>query len=280
MLAQQFPGVKLALSARREDKLREVAARCAGAENLIIPADFTHSEQVEKLSEIVLDRWGRVDVLVNNAGYGQMGPIELITPEVAKTQFEVNFHSPLTVIRNVIPIMRNQGGGRIINISSLGGRMAFPGGGLYSASKFALEALSDVLRMELDGFNIKVSVIEPGPVVTEFFQVAWKEVKKVIPEPEATLYAPVFNRIENIDKQLKALGWTSEQVAKVAIKALTSPHPRPRYYAATGGRIFVPLMTKVMPTWFTDAFWKRFYGIDEVEKAWKEQLREREIGLS
>jgi short-subunit dehydrogenase len=279
MLAQQFPGVKLALSARREDKLRQVAASCPGTETLIIPTDFTQSEQVEKLSEIVLDRWGRVDALVNNAGYGQMGPIELTTAEGAKTQFEVNFHSPLTVIRNLIPVMRNQGGGRIINISSLGGKMAFPGGGLYSASKFALEALSDVLRMELHGFNIKVSVIEPGPVVTEFFQAAWQEVKKTIPEPETTLYAPVFSKIENIDKQLKALGWTSEQVAKIVVKALKSAHPRSRYYAATGGGIFVPLMTKIMPTWFTDAFWKNFYGIDEVEKAWKEQLREKEIGL-
>ncbi|MDV2999432.1 MAG: hypothetical protein N5P05_001038 [Chroococcopsis gigantea SAG 12.99] len=272
MLAQQFPGVRLALTARRQDKLQGVADLCQGAECLVVPTDFSSTEQVQRLSEIVLDRWGQVDAVINNAGYGQMGPIELMSPESAKTQFQVNFHGPLTLIQSLIPGMRNRGGGRIINISSLGGRMAFPGGGLYSASKFALEALSDVLRMELNGFNIKVSVIEPGPVVTEFFQAAWKEVKKGIPDPESTLYAPVFAKIERIDKQLKALGWTSEQVARVVIRALTSNNPRPRYYAATGGQIFVPLMTKLMPTSVTDAFWKHFYGIDEVEKIWKTQL--------
>ncbi|PSF38412.1 oxidoreductase [Aphanothece hegewaldii CCALA 016] len=285
-LATRFPGVRLALSARRKDKLEEIATECrtAGADVLVITTDMTNAEQVAALSRGVLEKWGRVDAVVNNAGYGQMGPIELTSLTAAKEQFNVNFFAPLILAQTLIPIMRNQGGGRIVNISSLGGRMAFPAGGLYSSSKFALEAFSDVLRMELKGFNIKVSVVEPGPVITEFFQVAGNKIQQMIPDydrsrtfddlaykdrPVSSIYRPAFEKLAAIDQQLKLIGWTPEKVAKVIIKALNDPRPRPRYYAATGASIFVPLMTKVMPTWVTDAFWKRFYGIDQVEKEWK-----------
>ena len=270
-LAKQFAGIRLVLAARRQNKLEQVARQCrhVGAEVLVVPTDIADETQVKALIPSVLEKFGRVDALVNNAGYGRMIPIELVSLEAVHHQFAVNYYGPLLLIQALIPIMREQGGGRIVNISSLGGRMAFPGGGLYSCSKFALEALSDVLRMELKGFNIQVSVVEPGPVVTEFFGVAWEKVRETIPEPEKNLYQPVFEKIESIDQQLQLLGWTPEKVARVIVRSLASSHPRPRYLAATGGSIFVPLMTKFMPTWFTDAFWKRFYGIDKVEKEWK-----------
>jgi short-subunit dehydrogenase len=265
-LAQEFTGIRLVLAARTVPKLEQVAQECrqAGAEVFIMATDLADINQVNALGQGAVDYFGRVDGLVNNAGYGQMGPIELMSPEAAKYQLAVNFHAPLRLSQLLIPVMRQQGGGRIINISSVGGRMAFPMGGLYSCSKFALEALSDVLRMELKGFNIQVSVVEPGPVITEFFQVAWEKVKTTIPEPEKTIYQPAFAKLEAIDSQLHRLGWTPEKVAQVILRSLKDSPPRPRYLAATGGSIFVPLMTKFMPTWFTDAFWKHFYGIDEV----------------
>jgi short-subunit dehydrogenase len=274
-LAYRFSGIRLVVAARRQDKLEQLATQCrqAGADVLVVPTDMADLVQVKALAQSALEKFGRVDALVNNAGYGHMSPIELVTPEAAKQQFAVNFHGPLCLIQALIPAMRNQGRGRIVNISSLGGRMAFPAGGLYSCSKFALEALSDVLRMELRGFNIQVSVVEPGPVVTEFFSAAWEKVQQTVPQPEKTIYKPTFEKIEAIDKQLQLLGWTPERVAKVIEKALTVCHPRPRYLAATGGSIFVPLMTKIMPTWFTDAFWKHFYGIDKVEKEWKAKIK-------
>jgi short-subunit dehydrogenase len=270
-LARRFPGVRLVLAARRAGKLEQVAAVCrqSGAEVFLKPTDVAIRSQVTELAAAVIDRWGRVDALINNAGYGQMGPIELLSPEVAEEQFAVNFHAPFILTRSLIPIMRESGGGRIINVSSLGGRMAFPGAGLYSASKFALEALSDVSRMELKGFNIQVSVVEPGPVVTEFFQAAWQRVLQTVPDPEKNLYCPVFEKIQGIDRQLAALGWTPESVAEVILKPLTARHPRARYYAATGGAFFVPMMTKFMPVWFTDAFWKRLYGLDRLEREWR-----------
>jgi short-subunit dehydrogenase len=274
MLAKEFPGIRLVLAARRRDKLEEIAARCRqyGAEVLVVPTDMAEEVQVKALAKSALEKFGGVDALINNAGYGQMGPLELIPPAAAKQQFAVNFHGPLILTQALIPSMRDRGGGRIINISSLGGRMAFPAGGMYSCSKFALEALSDVLRMELKAFNIKVSVVEPGPVVTEFFRVAQERVQQTVSAPEETIYRPAFEKIEAIDRQLQLLGWTPARVAKVIIKVLVAPHPRARYIAATGGNFFVPMMTRVMPTWFTDAFWKRFYGIDRIEKEWKKKL--------
>lgn len=280
-LAQRFSGIRLILSARRQNKLESVAENCrqAGAEVAIFSCDLADSEQVQALAREALAVWGRIDSLVNNAGYGQMAPLELTTPAMAQRQFAVNFHAPLILSQSLIPAMRSQGRGRIVNISSLGGRMAFPTGGLYSCSKFALEALSDVLRMELGGFNIQVSVVEPGPVITEFFEVAWHEVLSHIPTPEATPYAPAFGTIETIDRQLQQLGWAPEKVACVILKALSDSAPRPRYLAATGGRIMVPLMTKWLPTAWCDRFWKRFYGIDRVEKDWQSRAADSVLSV-
>lgn len=270
-LAGEFLGIRLVLAARNQEKLEAVATDCLklGAEVAIAPADLSRTEQVQALARFALDRFGCVDALVNNAGYGQMGPVELISPEDAQRQFAVNFHAPLILTQALIPTMRDRGGGRIINISSLGGRVAFPAGGMYSASKFALEALSDVLRMELAAFNIKVSVIEPGPVTTEFFGIAGNKVDLNVPDKEKTIYRAAIEAIKEIDRRTAHLAWSSERVAKVIVRSLTDKHPRPRYVAATGGEMMLFLMTKLLPRQFVDVFWKRFYSIDQVEKDWK-----------
>jgi short-subunit dehydrogenase len=274
MLAQEFDEISLILAARNQTKLELVAHQCrqAGAEVLVVPTDLAQLEQVKNLAQLALQYFGRVDILVNNAGYGQMGPMELIPPKAAQEQFAVNFHAPLILAQAFIPMMREQGQGRIINISSLGGRIPFPTIGMYSCSKFALEALSDVLRMELKAFNIKVTVVEPGPVVTDFFRVAGEKIQASIVNYDQTPYAPAFKHSEAIDQQLNFLNWSAAKTAKVIIKAMTARNPRPRYLAATGGSILVFMMTKIFPTWARDAFWKRFYGVDKVEREWKKQL--------
>lgn len=165
----------------------------------------------------------------------------------------------------MIPVMRQQGEGRIVNVSSLGGRIPFPVAGMYSCSKFALEALSDVLRMELKAFKIKVIIIEPGPVVTDFFRAAWQEVQTTIPDYDKTPYAPVFKNIEAIDSQLDLLGWSALKTAQKMVKAIASPNPRPRYVLATGGNMLIFLMTKVLPTSMRDIFWQRFYGVHKIK---------------
>ncbi|MBR8828421.1 MAG: SDR family oxidoreductase [Gomphosphaeria aponina SAG 52.96 = DSM 107014] len=272
-LARNFCGIRLVLAARTTEKLDQVGTLCrqVGADVLIMPTDMSDMEQVKNLAKMAVEHFGRVDVLINNAGYGQMGPVELVPPTAAKYQFEVNFYGPLVLTQALIPVMRNQGGGRIINISSIAGRMAFPAGGLYSASKFALEALSDALRMELKAFNIQVSVIEPGPVITEFFKVVQAQIQGTIADVENTPYRRAFENIEAIEEKMGRLGWSPAKVAEIIIRSLKVKNPRPRYIAATGGNILVWMLTKVLPTWVGDAFWKRFYGIDEVEKQWKER---------
>jgi short-subunit dehydrogenase len=274
-LAREFLGIRLVLAARNREKLDAVATDClkVGAEVLVVPTDLTELEQVKALPQVALDRFDRVDALVNNAGYGHMGPIELIAPEDAQRQFAVNFHAPLILSQALIPIMRDKGGGRILNVSSLGGRIPFPAGGMYSPSKFALEALSDVMRMELGAFNIKVSVIEPGPVTTEFFGVAGDRVDLNVAAEQKKLYRAPIQAIKEIEQQTALLAWTPERVAFVIEKALTDRHPRPRYVAATGGHMLLFLMTKVLPTELVDLFWKRFYRIDQVEKYWKTRPR-------
>jgi short-subunit dehydrogenase len=264
-LAQRFPGIRLVLTARRAERLEAIATICekAGADVFIIPADLTDADQVTALTEKALAHFGRVDVLVNNAGYGQMGPIELISQPAVERQFAVNVFAPVALIRALIPAMREQGGGHILNLSSIAGVVAFPLGGAYSATKFALEALSDSLRMELEPFNIAVTVIEPGPVATEFADVARAQIAD-LPDPLESPYKPAFETFATLEDQLEKQMWTSDRVATVIIKALMAKNPRPRYTAATGGDVLVFLMTKLLPTRWVDRFWQRFYGINKI----------------
>lgn len=272
-LAGRYPGVRLVLAARSRDKLETIAAHCqtAGADTLIVPTDLAQIDQAQNLAHQALAQFGQVDVLVNNAGYGQMGPLELMTPEHCQRQYAVNLIGPLALTQQLIPSMRDRGGGRIINISSIGGRTAFPLGGLYSSSKFALEAISDVLRMELEPFNIKVSVIEPGAVHNEFIDVAKHGVDLAVPNAQNTPYHAALVKLGNLDKHTKATAWTSEQVVDVILRALNANNPRPRYVAATAGGFLVFMLTKLLPTRAVDRFWQHFYGIDQVAKDWKYQ---------
>lgn len=277
VLAERFQGIRLVLAARNGDKLETVAAHCRalGADTFTVMTDLEQADQAIALAEKALSYFGQVDVLVNNAGYGQMGPLELVPISACQRQFAVNLLGPLALTQALIPQMRDRGSGQIINVSSLGGRLAFPIGGLYSASKFALEALSDVLRMELQPFNIRVSVVEPGPVSTEFIGVAGEQTRHIIPHPEATPYRAALEKLTHLAQQTSASAWTSEQVAHVIIQAMTAHRPRSRYVAATGGDLLLFMMRRVLPTWFVDRFWQRFYGIDRVAKEWRGMRDER-----
>lgn len=277
-LANRYSGIRLVLAARNQTRLESVAALCqqAGAETFVVATDLAEVDQAEALAHKAIERFGRIDVLVNNAGYGQMGPLELMPAEDCRRQFEVNVFGPLALTQALIPGMRDRGGGRIINISSIGGRTAFPLGGLYSGSKFALEAMSDVLRMELEPFNIQVVVVEPGAVHNEFLDVIKEQVESAVPAPEATPYSAAFKKFNALDKQTQATAWTSDQVAQVILKAMTAKNPAPRYIAATAGGFLVFMLTKVLPRKLVDRFWQRFYGIDQVMKDWKMQRQKFE----
>lgn len=271
LLATHFPGIGLVLAARRPERLEAAAVQCreAGARVLVVPTDMGRTEQVQVLADKAVDYFGKVDGLVNNAGYGQMGPVELLPPAAITRQFEVNVFGTITLMQALIPVMRSQGGGRIINLSSLAGQIAFPMNGIYCASKFALEGLSDALRRELAPFNIQVVVVEPGPVKTEFFATAAQEAARAIPNPERSPYRAAFVKLSQIERNLALQFWNPERVARVILRALSAPRPQTRYVAAAGGNIALSLLTSWLPLRMTDTLWQRLYGIDQVARDWQ-----------
>jgi NAD(P)-dependent dehydrogenase (short-subunit alcohol dehydrogenase family) len=161
-----------------------------GAEALCIEADATNPEIVDSLVSHVLDRFGRIDVLVNNAGYGLQGAVEDVADAQIRALFETNFFGALDVTRAAIPLLRAQHSGHIINVSSVGGRLSMPLVGLYSASKFALEGFSLALAQELRPLGIKVTLIEPGAFATRFGSPA-----SLVSVPTSAPYAPLGEAI-------------------------------------------------------------------------------------
>jgi NAD(P)-dependent dehydrogenase (short-subunit alcohol dehydrogenase family) len=138
----------------------------------LLPLDVTDEESMRSAVEEVERAEGAVGILVNNAGYSQSGAIEEVPMEKVRRQFETNVFGLARMCQLVLPGMRRHGYGRIVNVSSMGGKLTFPGGGYYHATKHAVEALSDALRFEVEGFGVKVSVIEPGLIRTGFADTA------------------------------------------------------------------------------------------------------------
>ncbi|MFC4549924.1 MULTISPECIES: SDR family oxidoreductase [Halorussus] len=145
----------------------------------IATLDVTEDDDVERVVDRILDEEGRIDCLVNNAGYAQLGPVEDVAVESVRSQFDVNVFGPHRLIRAVLPHMRQRRTGRIVNVSSVAGRVATPGMGIYNGSKFAMEAISDALRPEVDEYGIDVVLVEPGPVDTAFVERASSEIEGI-----------------------------------------------------------------------------------------------------
>jgi NAD(P)-dependent dehydrogenase (short-subunit alcohol dehydrogenase family) len=200
-----------------------------------------------------------LDVLVNNAGYGLFGPVEELSDADVRAQFDTNVFGLLAVTRAFVPAMRKRGSGRVINVSSVGGRMVFPLGGVYHATKFALEALTTALRMELHQFGIRVSVIEPGYIKTEFTTTTMSLLRKYVRDDSP--YATALQVGASADEAVAGLAVGPESVAHAIEHAATSRWPRARYvapfYNAMG-----PWLMRVLPTWLTDWAFRRIAGLD------------------
>src|ERR1700682_1370150 len=159
-------GAKLALTARNESKLRETG----GADALVVPGDITHPETRERVVSATLERYGAIDILINNAGVGLYSPAWKAPMESARAMFELNFFAPLALTQLVAPVMRRQRGGTVVNVGSIAGKVTLPWFTLYSASKYALGSLTDGLRMELQPYGIHAMTVCPGYVKTAFQQ--------------------------------------------------------------------------------------------------------------
>jgi len=200
----------------------------------IIELDVDKEGSIISAIKKVLTKNGRLDVLVNNAGYGQFGCTEDLTIDDFRKQFETNFFSIVRIIQEVAPIMRKQNSGNIINISSVVGRMGLPGSPAYISSKFALEGLGECLRYELGQFGIKTTMIEPGVIKTNFFN------SMKVPESKIDLkYKTLTDNILAGLKMMVEMGTAPSQVADVVIKAIHDDEMLPRYVVGTDAAMFM-----------------------------------------
>lgn len=232
--------------AGRDHTVYATARRRASIEDLadhgcrLLQLDVTDARDRRHVVETIEAERGRVDVLVNNAGYGQYGALEEVDLDDARRQLETNVLGPIGLARLVLPGMRAAGRGTIVNVSSMGGRFTFPGGGWYHASKHALEALSDALRFEVAPFGIDVVLIEPGLIRTEFAPTAvgTAEDAKDPSGPYAGLITGVQGRIAASYRRSAA---HPDVVAAAIDRAVSAPRPRARYRVTLGARLLLVL---------------------------------------
>ena len=210
----------------------------ASLEYAMVPLDVRSEESVRTAVQTVLDQAGRIDVVVNNAGYGQAGALEENTIAEAQAQFDTNVFGALRVIQAVVPIMRRQGSGRIISTSSVLGQVAPPFVGLYAGSKFALEGLSESLRAELRPFGIHVSLVEPGFVKSSF--VDKEPTHPIAAYDTQRRVAAAFNR------QGLANGLDPNEVARLIVRVATARKPGLRYRAGRSSSLLI-ILKRLLP---------------------------------
>jgi NAD(P)-dependent dehydrogenase (short-subunit alcohol dehydrogenase family) len=190
--------------------------------------DVTDENSVKKAIQTIHNEAGRIDILINNAGYGLTGAFEDLSLNEIKTQYETNVFGLIRTTQEVLPIMRKQRSGMIVNISSGVGRFGYPTGSAYVSTKFAVEGLSECMSYEVEPFGIKVILIEPGVIQTNFFNSSVLAKKSQDPNSP---YAPLMKGMENsIDKMMKN-GSTPQYVAEVVLDAVTNENPKLRYLA-------------------------------------------------
>ena len=214
-------------------KIQEIAKK----ENLnlkVIELDVDKEDSIKSAVKKIQEQKGRIDVLVNNAGYGLFGCIEDITMDELKAQFQTNFFGVVSLIQEIAPIMRKQGSGIIVNVSSVAGRIGFPGTPAYISSKFALEGLSECMRYELSPFGIKTIIIEPGVIQTNFFS----SMKVAYGKPGSP-YKEITEKVMNGVKMMAEMGTPPVEVAKTIMKAIKTAEPLPRYVVGSDASMFL-----------------------------------------
>jgi NAD(P)-dependent dehydrogenase (short-subunit alcohol dehydrogenase family) len=239
-------------TARRPETLVGLASR--GCRTLAL--DVTDEASMSAAVATVEEEAGGVEVLVNNAGYSQGGPLEEVPLDEVRRQFETNVFGLMRMCQLVLPGMRRRRSGRIVNVGSMGGRLTFPGGGPYHATKYAVEALSDVLRFEVAGFGIHVVLLEPGLIRTSFGTTAvgtvdavaghdgpYAEFSTALASTTAHAYSGPMGRV---------IGAGPERVARVIERAITASRPRTRYVITPSARLMIG-MRAVLPDRAFDA---------------------------
>ncbi|MET8585804.1 oxidoreductase [Streptomyces collinus] len=242
-------------AARRTDRLRKLAEHGLRPLAMDVTDDASMRDGVDR----VISETGRIDVLVNNAGYGSYGALEDVSQDEARRQFDVNVFGAVRLIQIALPHMRARRSGTIVNITSMGGKIHTPLGGWYHGTKFALEALSDCLRIEVKSFGVDVVVIEPGGIRTEWAGIAADQLEKYSAtgaySDQAEAVAAAM-RSESMTKRMSP----ATVVADAVGKAVTARRPRTRYATGFGARPLIALR-RVLPDRAFDALAARSMGL-------------------
>ena len=237
---------------RNTSKAAEIQS-IASKENLPIivkQLDVTKDESVRNAIQQIVSEAGRIDVVVNNAGYGLTGAFEDLSIEEIKAQYETNFFGVIRVTQAVLPIMRKQRSGKIINISSGAGRLGYPGGSAYVSTKFALEGLSESMSYELEPFGIRVVLVEPGVIRTNFS--SGMVLAKKAQDPNSP-YSQMMQRMGTTLQQLEQNGSDVDLVASIVLKAATSANPELRYLAGKDVENWVEAKRKMSDSEFINS---------------------------
>lgn len=230
----------------RQGELMELARSRQVAETIeVCPLDVTDPASVEAAVQRVLDARGRIDVLVNNAGYAQGGFTEDVDLAAWRAQFETNVFGAIAVTKAVLPHMRERRRGTIINISSVNGRMAFPGFGPYAASKFALEGFSETLRLEMKPYGVHVALVEPGAYPTNI----WDKGFGLAKGDENSPYYPYLQKVLGFARQSAASKADPLEVADLIARIATAPQPKFRWPIGQGSRMLFAAKSLLPWSW-------------------------------
>ena len=239
----------------KSQKIKELEQK----ENLkinVLKLDVDDENSVKTAIQKILDEKQRIDVLVNNAGWGLWGCVEDVSVDEFKAQFDTNFFSIIRLIQEVGPTMRKQGSGTIVKVSSVVGRIGFPASPAYISSKFALEGLSESLRFELAPFGIDVVIIEPGVIKTNFMK-NMKMAEKYGPE---SVYMDITDKVVSGVKMMCEMGTDPKEVADAIIKATKDENPLPRYIVGNDASMFLEAKKNKTDLEFENYLKKELYG--------------------
>ena len=239
----------------KSDKIKELRQK----ENLkisVLKLDVDDETSVKTAIQKILDEKQRIDVLVNNAGWGLWGCVEDVSVDEFKAQFDTNFFSIIKLIQEVGPTMRKQGSGKIINISSVAGRIGFPASPAYISSKFALEGLSESLRLEMSPFGVDVIIIEPGVIKTNFLN----PVRLSKNSETDTAYSDITNKVISGVKMMAEMGTHPKEVADTIVKAVKDDKPLPRYIVGNDASMFLEAKKSKTDIEFENYLKKELYG--------------------
>ena len=239
----------------KRDKIKEIGQK----ESLkidVLELDVDNEDSAKTAIRQILEQKQRIDVLVNNAGWGLWGCVEDVSVDEFRAQFETNFFSIIRLIQEVTPTMRKQGSGTIVNVSSVAGRIGFPASPAYISSKFALEGLSESLRLEMAPFGVNVVIIEPGVIKTNFLN----PMKLAKRSESDTVYRDITVKVTSGVKMMAEMGTHPKEVADTIVKAIRNEKPLPRYIVGNDASMFLEARKNKTDIEFENYLKKELYG--------------------